>query len=494
MRKILLALLQLSMLAGTLTAAEWSDSLRYRAEIGTTFSSGSHTPFWMASNDYAFSSLRPNNGWLRAGVFHDLDHSKKFAWGAGVDLGVAYRFDQVFIPQQIYAEVKYRCLNAMLGQKEFADEIVDRTLSMGGLTNSGNARPIPQLRIGIFDYADVWGCNGWFAIKGHIAYGMFTDNSWIKDWTAPQSEYTLNTLYCSRAIYFRGGDARQHPLVGELGLVMDTQFGGTTYSPVNADGVRIPHKNPTNFAAWIKGLIPLGGDATTPAGEQLNVQGNFLGNWAFALGWYDPAGWSVKAYYEHFFEDHSMLFFDYPWIDGLYGVQGKLPKNPYLSEAVIEFLYMKDQAGSVYYDHDAAIDYQISGRDGYYTNYIYNGWQNYGRTIGNPMLLSPLYNNPHYLDVLHNRISAWNVGLKGDPTQQVSWRLRASYLESLGTYSRPLRNRQRDASLLAQIHWHPGKLKGWEGSLSLAMDYGSLLGHNYGFGISISKTGFFGWK
>lgn len=47
-------------------------------------------------------------------------------------------------------------------------------------------------------------------------------------------------------------------------------------------------------------MIPLHGDETTSVGEQMNVQGNFLGNWSFSLGWYDPKGWSVKAYYQHF--------------------------------------------------------------------------------------------------------------------------------------------------------------------------------------------------
>lgn len=500
MRKLLALLLLAAVIipvcgAETMSGSthQWKDSLRYRAEIGTTLSGGDHTPFWMVSDRYGFSSLKQNNAWLRAGVFHDLDKSKRFSWGAGIDLGVAVNFQNVFIPQQIYAEVKYRCLNAMLGQKELDDDIIDSELSSGGLTQSRNARPIPQLRIGIFDYADFWGCKGWFAIKGYLAYGMFTENGWVKDWTAPQSSYTLNTLYASRAIYFRFGDKRQFPLVGEFGLKMDSQFGGTYYYP-EKDGVRESKKLPSNWKAWIKGMIPMGGGSDTFAGEQLNVQGNFLGNWAFALGWYSPDGWSVKAYYEHFFEDHSMLTFDYPWKDGLWGINGKLPKNPYISEALLEFLYMKDQSGPVYYDHTDKIPYQVSGRDSYYNNAYYNGWANYGYAIGNPLIASPIYNNPHRLEFLHNRSIAWNVGLKGEPTAQVSWKLRASWIKSWGTYSEPQIDCPRDFSMLAQVNWHPAKLKGWEGSLSFALDNGKLFGNSYGFGISIVKTGFFGWK
>ncbi len=37
-----------------------------------------------------------------------------------------------------------------------------------------------------------------------------------------------------------------------------------------------------------------------------------LGSWNFALAWKPKSDWSVKLYYQHFYEDHSMLFFDYP--------------------------------------------------------------------------------------------------------------------------------------------------------------------------------------
>lgn len=479
----------LTLFSESATAKEFGDSLRYSGEIGATFSGGSHTPFWMVNGQNGFSSLNKNNAWLRLGLFHDLDHDKKFTWGAGVDFGVAVNFNNVFIPQQLYGEVKYRALYAMIGQKQLGDDIIDTDLSSGGLTVSNNARPIPQVRIGILDYADFWGCKGWFAVKGYLAYGIFTDNGWIKRWTSPQSKYVLNSLYASRAIYFRFGNEKKFPLVGELGNKMDSQFWGTYYS-AEKNGERLVTKYPHTFKAFLKGMIPMAGSSDTPAGEQMNVQGNYLGNWAFALGWYDPKGWSVKAYYEHFYEDHSMLTFDYPWKDGLWGIQGKLPKNPYLTEAVLEFLYTKDQGGPVYFDHNQQIDYQVSGRDQYYNNSFYNGWMNYGYAIGNPLLISPIYNDPHYLRFLHTRLEAWNFGFSGNPSSQVDWKLKLSVINSWGTYNNPTPKILKDVSLLAQVNWHPARLKGWQGGLSFGLDRGNLIGQSFGFGISISKVGF----
>ena len=490
-KKSLIAVAAAAMMAMPAVGAEQKeDGLRYEGEIGATFSTGDHAPFWMVNDQYGFSSLKRNNAWLRAGIFHDMDTTRRFTWGAGVDFGVAVNFQRVFIPQQIYGEVKYRCLNAMLGQKEMRDDIIDSELSSGGMTVSGNARPIPQLRLGIFDYADVWGCKGWFAVKGYIGYGMFTDSKWIERYATPQMSYTTDVLYCTRAIYFKFGDRRQFPLVGEIGMRMDSQFGGTQYSAENAEGLRRAYQNPTDFKAWIKGLIPLGGGSDTTPGEQLNVQGNFLGNWTFALGWYDPSGWSVKAYYQHFFEDHSMMTFDYAWKDGFWGVQGILPRNPFLTEAVVEFLYSKDQGGPVYFDHTPDLDIQVSGRDWYYNNYIYTSWSNYGMGIGNPLIISPLYNSPRNLFFQHTRVEAFNMGLRGNPSKRIDWTLRLSNIRSWGTYDTPTDKVRNDFSLLAKVNWHPERFKGWNASLSVGWDSGNLIGNNFGIGISISKTGF----
>lgn len=477
----------LSTLSPIAMRAEWNDSIKYKAEIGTAVGGGDHNPFWLANNKQGFSSVEKNNLWLRLSAFKELDDSKRFSWGAGVDMGVAYRFSSIFVPQQLYAEVKYRCLDAMIGAKDIYDEFLDPSLSSGALTNGWNSHAIPQLRVGIFDYADVWGCKEMFAIKGHIAYGMFDDNWWLNRWVNNNYKYTLSTLYCSRAISFRFGNAKKFPLEGELGLRMDTEFGGKTWWPAQQKF----QKHPVGWKDFIKACIPMGGSSETDAGEQLNVQGNMLGNWNLGLKWQDPSGWMVRAYYQHYFEDHSMLFFDYVWKDGLYGVQAKLPKNRFVSEVAYEFLFMKDQGGAVYWDHTPEIDYQVSGRDSYYYNYIYNSYQHWGMTIGNPLLTSPIYNSNHQLEIFDTRISSHHFAIKGEPSDQVDYRLMATHTRSWGTYFLPYNKVKANFSFLAEVKYHPKRLKGWEGGLSFAFDKGNIVGNSYGAMISISKSGWF---
>ena len=97
--------------------AQFTKGLSYRAETGVSFSGGEHTPFWLTANKQGFSSIEKNNGYLRAGVFRELEKDKPFSYAFGVDLAVAYNFTSTFIVQQLYADFKYRCLGLSIGSK-----------------------------------------------------------------------------------------------------------------------------------------------------------------------------------------------------------------------------------------------------------------------------------------------------------------------------------------------------------------------------------------
>ncbi len=486
MRKSILLILCLNLISGVASASDSVDSLRYKGEVVMNFPMGGNTPFWLLNNQHGVSSIDGSNAYLRGNIFKDMDTSKRFTWGAGADVVVGKDLESVFYLQQLYAEAKYRCLNLMIGAKEMPGFLSNPELATGNLLFSGNAHPIPQVKAGIFDYADVWFTNGWLGIKGYLSYGKYTDSRWVKNWVdKEQSSYNVGTLYHSKALFLRGGNAKKFPLEFEIGLEMATQFGGTTYYP-NGKVVEMPH----GLKSFWKALVPQHGGEDTPAGEQANVEGNFLGSWNFAFAWKPQDDWMVKVYYEHMFEDHSMLWIQYPWKDGLWGVEAKLPQNPFVSEIVYEFLYTKDQAGAVYYDHDSKIPEQVSGRDGYYGHSIYNGWQNWGMGIGNPLVISPIYNNPHIMGFMGNRLWGHHLGFKGQPTQNTGYKLLATYQKNWGTYGIPFAEIKDSFNLLAEMNFRTPALPGWQADVAFAMDCGSLIGRNYGVQIRISKTGF----
>lgn len=62
-----------------------------------------------------------------------------------------------------------------VGSKERGNEMKNDQLSSGSMTFSTNARPIPQVRVSIPEYIPFPWTKNWLHIKGHVAYGMFTD-------------------------------------------------------------------------------------------------------------------------------------------------------------------------------------------------------------------------------------------------------------------------------------------------------------------------------
>lgn len=465
--------------------AEKNDSINYKVEIHATLSSGENTPFWLVSNLQGLGSPEKNNGFVRAAAFKDIDHAARFSWGAGIDLVGAWRSPSSFYIHQLFGEIKYRSLGAFIGSKEIWGDFNNPRLSSGGLLYSGNSLPIPQVRLGIFDYADVWRCNGWFAVKGYIAYGFFSDSKWQKHWVAPDETYNQDVLYHSKGLWMRGGNTDVFPLQGELGVEMATQFGGKAIK-----GDKVIDMKPT-LADWFKAFFPIREKVVNFMGETASVSGNMIGQYTMALSWLPEADWSIRTYYEHIFEDHSQMTFEYGWKDGLWGIDVTLPKNPFVSEFVYEYLYSKDQTGAVNNDTSENVPEQVSGRDNYYNHSVYSGWQHWGLGIGNPLIISPLYNNNHLLKLLDTRIKAHHFAIAGSPTDEINYRLLFSFSKSWGTYDYPRPEVFSNFNALAEVSFHPRRLNGWYASASFACDGGSLLGRSVGGAVTIGKSGGF---
>ncbi len=467
----------------TAEALEADSLLVYGVETTVSFSGGKNTPFWLVNNRQGLSSVKKDNGYVRASLFKLTEGDKRFSWGAGVDLAAAYDFTSSFIVQQLYGEVRYRCLGAVLGSKEQWGEFNNRRLSSGSLFYSGNARPIPQLRVGIPEYELIPKTRGWLWVKGHLAYGMFTDDGWQRKFATPDGKRTEHVLYNSKAAFLKVGN-RDYPVTFEGGLEMAAQFGGKSYS--NGKVIDMPN----GLKDFLKALIPSSGSGDTPVGEQTNVYGNHVGAWNGRLT-FAPKGadWCVRTYYEHFFEDHSMMFMDYMWKDMLLGFEFELPQNRVVDGVVYEYLNMKHQSGPVYWDHTPEIPEQVSGRDDYYNHYIYSGWQHWGMGIGNPLLLSPIYNSDGQIRFKHTRVKCHHLGFEGTPWSWLRYRVLFSYTRSWGTYGVPLYDVENNVNALFEAEIRPSKLKGWSGTVSIGADGGNMLGRSAGVMFSIRKTG-----
>lgn len=479
-------LLLLLAAAPMLMHAQLTKDATYKVESAVTVSDG-ETPLWLNANKQGLSSLEKQNGYVRAGVYRPFQEGDGFTYAYGLDLVGAVNFSAKVIVQQAYLDFQYKKMMLSIGSKERLGELVNNNLSSGALTLSGNARPIPQVWAGLPEYIKVPFTKGWLSFRGHIAYGRFADDAWQKDFVAQDGRRTEDVLYHSKALYFKIGDKPNFPLTFEGGMQMETQFGGKI---INCFGKGKTLSMPSKIKDYFKALVPMSGGADTPLTEQLNIEGNVVGSWHASLACKLPSNFKIRGYYEHYFEDHSMLFFSYPWKDGLKGLELTFPKNKWVDAIVYEHMGSKDQSGAFsWWGMVKGENMEVYGLDNYYNHGIYNAWQHAGQTLGNPLFTSPIYNKDKAICFKSNRIIAHHIGAEGSPTKELHYRMLCSYSSNWGTYSIPFDDVKYNTSILTEITYRPEKMQGWGFSAALAVDRGTLLGNNIGGMIKVCKTG-----
>mgnify|MGYP000361652651 CR=1 FL=1 len=118
------------------------------------------------------------------------------------------------------------------------------------------------------------GLKNWLHIKGHVAYGMFTDEKFQERFTAGRSKYTKETLFHSKAAFLKVENLQKSPVSVELGIEMAAQFGGDCYYP---DGtvLRTPDSLERLFSVF---FFPSNGDSGASESDQINILGNHVGS------------------------------------------------------------------------------------------------------------------------------------------------------------------------------------------------------------------------
>ena len=479
-----LKLLPLIFLTIPLMAQKSNSRLEYNIETFANFSSGEYAPFWFTANRYGLGSVEPNSFYLKAGVDWKRNFNHGWKVGAGLDLAAGANISTNFSIHQAYVDVAWRALNLSIGSKERINSPLDKNplLTSGWMTEGINTIPVPQVRVEIKDFLDIPFLNDWLALKGHLAYGAFSDNTWQKDFAKPGNLYGKDIKYHSKALMFRLGKKEKFPLEFEFGLHMATQFCGDQMRKLEDGSSELVLDMPDGFKNYINALFPAAGGDGTTWGEQVNVEGNMLGSWNFALNYY-YGDWKFRAYLDHFFEDHSQMFWEYGrWKDGQIGIEVTLPQNRWLSSVVWEGISTYDQTGPVLYDGFAGSfsDLQMSGCDLYFNHYIYQSWQYFGMGMGAPLLPGPAYNRDGSISFRSNRMKGIHFGFMGNPSDEWSWRMLLSHTRHWGTYASPLDKVRKQFSSMAEVAYSPQRFKVWTFKAARGVDGGNYLGKSMG--------------
>ena len=485
--KIKCLILSLLCLLYTLRAAAWDgwplpmdapdthcDTLFYTVGIQGVASYGQTAPFWLQTNRNGDISAAPFSGNLTAGVIKTATRPNRwFDYDFALTLTGRLQSQTAAIqPSQnrtanlysnlAYAHVRLYIVDITAGIQPEQYGAPDPLLTSGGLLYSGNARPMPGIRVGIDRWTAFPGLFGYLEIKGGIAHQLQFDNVYI----------TQGKVH-HKWIGGRIGGRLPVNLSYEFHHV--AQWGG--FSPVYGDLGNDWHAFKNAF------LVQSGG---TMANDQINAQGNHIGSQILTLD-VKGEGWKVSAYWQNIFEDGPIRFIGAGMnvADGLWGISISQTKWQYISGLTYEFINTTDQSGP-YHDKDG---YIYGGADSYYRNSIYrNGWNYWYRTIGTPFITSPIYNADGTIASLNNRVQAHYIGLRGDI---FGYRYRAvcSYAKNYGNDCRSTALLSTNTGLLLEVQKHFRKALGLDFGLSLAADFGTQFGNQFGALLTIRKTG-----
>ena len=493
----------------TVSGSQTGHSLVYRFESVGALAKGSYAPFWHISNRQGLSSFNPESGYMRFAALGSMSKSDVSSIGYGADLGVGAGMQNNLILQQLYVDFNYKWLGLFMGMKERWGELKNPALSSGGLTWSGNSRPVPQVRLGLPDYVRLHILGDWFSVKTHIAYGRLTDDKWRRD-RASQAEtaflkgrYTDRLLYHSKDMFLRFGNPDRMPFQATIGLEMYCIFGGTMHNrPLEHEVVLDEYKLPSGPDAYLTAFLPV-----NSVGNQGKENGNTLGSWHLSFD-YLGNDWGVRAYYEHFFEDHSsMLGVDYKsdldgnmafvfygfrrnWFDGLFGLEVNLPERLPVRNIVFEVLNTRGQCGPICMEPVFPIEEHVDGRDDIYNQELYDSYSMGGYLMGNPVLISSFYNKDCSQRLRSNRALMYHFGIDGSLGSRWDYRALVTTTSHWGTYYVPFDEVQRVTSCLLEGSYRIGDEYGWKVGLSLGLDLndGDLTGNNTGVMLTISKS------
>jgi len=456
----------LSFLATASSMLAQKDSLKYDVQLMSLVSSGHYAPFWQQSNQYGSVLSSPNSTNLFVGIGKELGNSKqlfKYGYKAKLLLQTDYKQTHAYF-HELYAEGKLSVFSLIIGKRKEHLGCQDSALSCGGILFSKNSLPMPKITAGIEHFTPVPFSGGWVEIKGAIAHGWFTDNTYMKD-------VYLHHLYA----YGRVGG--KFPVHLSYGIDHVAQWGG--YNTEQG-------QQPNGLGDLIRIMKGKQGGTGALETDKINALGNHIISQSLKLE-SEWNGFKLDAYWQNISEDGPIDLIGKTMnaSDGLWGITLRNNRFPVLKGVLYEYLRTTDQSGPIN-EQDGIV---YGGADGYFTNSVYHeGWNYFNRTIGTPFISSPFYNKNGTIYTLNSRVEVHHFGAEGD-IKGYNYRLLVSFSKNYGAYYAPFPSVIKNSSLLLEVHKTFPSLQGVEAGISLSADFGKLYGNSTGCMITLRKRG-----
>ncbi|MBR9999654.1 MAG: hypothetical protein KFF73_11820, partial [Cyclobacteriaceae bacterium] len=398
---------------------------------------------------------------LMPGFTYPLQFGKHFTISTGLDLAIKRNLDESFIYQG-YANFSYGNLKLIAGIQEYTLGQYSEELSSGSFLVSNNARPIPRIGIGFYDYVDVPFTKGYLQVKGALNHG------WLENGRLDHSRFNLPYLH-EKFAYIRTQKIPVNPYAGISHFAL---YGGE-----NANGRKIGVDYWAVFTGSASTVSGLGSDAVNAAGEHLGV---------FDLGFYSRIkNYDITLYYQLPVTDQTGMESKFSRNQDFFtGILIETEDKNIVNGILFEFIHTEQQSGlgipdpivdgkfislwkeedrewlKEYYtglgypvsDIDTEIEwrsflqayinygYLFGGRVDFYNNPLYRHIYQ-GRIIGTPLFqtLPEIKKMSGYEEtegpyVVNNRVWAYHVGVSGYLSKDLDYRLMVTYTSNKGAW------------------------------------------------------------
>lgn len=334
----------------------------------------------------------------------------------------------------------------------YADSIQQNGLSVsnGNFMSGRNAEPFLRIRMGTNGFIPLGKKN--FSVAALWEEGQMGENNYVK-----------NARLHHKSLYLRFG--KPEKLQFTWGFEQYAFWAGE--SPTQGD-------LPDSFEDYIRTFFSLPGGKNANASDQMNVQGNQLGQ-HYLIFTKTLEKHILEARIVHPFEDFSgMVFVNTP--DNLYSLSVYFIEWPVIDQILTEFYYTKHQSGSDI-DKKTGQYRHHNGRDNYFNHGTYRmGYTNNGFVMGSPLFYPLNINsNGDVLGVTNNRFWVFHLGVSGAwINRMLEWKLMGTWSRNFGTYWEPFDSKRDQLSTYADVKFNFNNFPLWLG-LSFALDNGSLM-------------------
>lgn len=387
--------------------------LKLEAGVFGVAGTGDRLPFWLRANQWGKIDPTSANGSLQLSAHRPLSEESGLDYAFGTTLLGRASQNRTATIHELYGRLQYGGIRFTVGRREHTVGRVDTSLSLGSVTWSRNAPPLPRMTLSSDGYVPIPGTGEGLAVKGSLTHG----------WLEPD-RFVSNALLHQKSLYLRLRPS-DVPVTAHAGITHHVQWGGTS-----------PLRGPQNssFREWVDVAFladVLFAEDRTQA-ESQRSQANHIAMYDFSLN-VDLGDWRGLAYRQFYHEDVASLWFRNVW-DGLWGLSLRRNDPSALVSAVLWEHFRLTRQNARFSAGE------VRGADKAYSHQsVYRGgWTYQGRTLGIP-LVTPVSATPGLQDNLpgigNSIVVAHHLAIEGRLGAGLSYRAMGTYSRNYGAQS-----------------------------------------------------------